>query len=207
MKYSAGDLVKRSAAQLVFLREKLESILTARMLKGEKFQSKVVKDESLSNVVADEMRGCYAYNDIEIFFCIDMIKNGNFYEIKSVFDKNGNDSLEYDDWYLNSSLLQCAFYKSLLLKMEGNKLYTPKFRIKEGYKKISIEINKNNPYYLIFGKIGIWEIKVINPDEIINFYKDKISHLKYMEDAKIFDLKFKHKEFELLNPYFQYNKL
>lgn len=209
MKYSASKLIKCSAAQLVYFqkrKEYFESLSKYEEL-GTKFQSKIVKDESLANVVADEMRGCYSFNGNEIFFCIDMIKNGEFYEIKSIFDKNGNDTVEYDDWYLENSLIQCAFYKSLLLNMEGDILFTPKFRIKEGYKKVFLKVNKEAPYYLIFGNVGKYNVKVINSLAIIDFYKDKISHLTNYDDAREFDNLWKHKEFGLLSNYFKFEKL
>lgn len=204
MKYSASKLIKCSAAQIVYFKNRAEHFLNRQLLLGEQYQSKIIKDESLANIVADEMRGCYAYNNIEIFFCVDMIKNGEFYEIKSIFDDNGNETLEYPEWYLHSSLLQCAFYKSLILKMDGNILYTPKFRIKEGYKKVHIQINKKAPYYLLFGQVGKYEIQVQNPDKIIEFYKDKIEHCNDYSSAREFDSKYKFKEFDLLKQYFNY---
>lgn len=207
MRYSAADLVKRSCAQLVYFKNYKEDVLSQRALNGEEYQSKIVKDESLANTVADEMRGCYSYDDIEIFFCIDMIKNGEFYEIKSIQDDDGNETLEYPEWYLNSSLLQCAFYKSLLMEMNGNKLYTPKFRLKEGYKMSCVEINNNANYYLKFGGVGVWKIDVVNPTDIIDFYKNKIAHITDYDDARAFDREFKWKEFEVLKKHFTFSKI
>lgn len=207
MRYSAADLVKRSCAQLVYFKNYKEDVLSQRALNGEEYQSKIVKDESLANTVADEMRGCYSYDDVEIFFCIDMIKNGEFYEIKSIQDDDGNETLEYPEWYLNSSLLQCAFYKSLLMEMNGNKLYTPKFRLKEGYKMSCVEINNNANYYLKFGGVGVWRIDVVNPTDIIDFYKNKIAHITDYDDARAFDREFKWKEFEVLKKHFTFSKI
>lgn len=213
LKYSAADLVKRSAAQIVYLINKRQVIYNWMIEKGMEFQSKIVKDESLANIVAEEMRGCYSYeslendNKIDIFFCIDMIKNGCFYEIKSVLDQEGNDTTEYPEWYLRSSVLQCAFYKSLLLRMEGNVLFTPKFRLKEGYKKAALEVDVNAPYYLIFGNVGTFEIEVKNPDKIIDFYKNKISYLSSLGIARIFDGYHKWKEFDELQEFFSYKKI
>ena len=204
MKYSASDLVKRSAAQIVYLRYRAEAALSRRALLGEQYQSKIVKGESLSNVVADEMRGCYTYDGDEIFFCIDMIKNGEFFEIKSVQDKDGNETDIYPEWYLNNLLLQCAFYKSLILNMNGSTLYTPKFRLKEGFKKAHIEINKSASYYLIFGSVGMFKVDVIDPKKIISFYENKIDHCTDYEMARKYDTEYKRKEFELLSPFFQY---
>ena len=207
MKYSASELVKRSSMQLVYLREKNMRILTKMMANGTAYQSHIVKDESLANIVAEEMRGCYTYDDNQIFFCIDMIKNGDFYEIKSVLNESGEDADEYDEWYLNSSLLQCAFYKSLIMRMDSDILFTPKFRVKEGYKKTYLKIDKNANYYLKFGKIGEYKVDVTDPDKLIDFYKNKINSLTDYYSAKNFDIEFKHKEFGLLEKYFTWEKI
>lgn len=204
---SASDLIKRSAKQLVYLRLKKEKIHNWMMERGVEYQHKVVKDESLQNTVTEELRGCYPYKNYNIFFCIDMLKDSAFYEIKSIFDEEGNPTLVYDDWYLNQSILQCAFYKSLIMKMPSTILYTPKFRIKEGYKKISVDVKREWPYYLMFGEVGVYEVQVLDPDSIIDFYINKIESLGDYTSAGCFDSKYKWKEFDELKNYFVVNKI
>lgn len=206
VKYSASDLIKKSCRQIIFLRNKKEQIISRMQLKGTQFQSKISEEIKILNkgIIAEELRGVYNYDNITIFFCIDLYVNNCFYEIKSIFDKNGNESLEYEDWYLNNSLLQCAFYKSLLMLGENNTLFTPKFRLKEGFEFKAQPINKYNDYFLIFGNVEKYKIEVTNPEEIIYFYKQKIEHLKNYDCATIFDSKYKRKEFDFLKKYFKY---
>jgi len=209
--YSAADLVKRSAAQILYLSKKRQEIISKRMENGTAFQSKIVKDSSLSNIVADEMRGCHSIKidntDIEIFYCIDMIKDGCFYEIKSVLDEFGNPTTEYPEWYLNSSLLQCAFYKALLMIDKVSRLYTPKFRLKQGYKRSSCKIDSDNDYYLIFGDIAKYKIEVTDAKKIVDFYKKKIKSMTDFDSARSFDEKNKFKEYNKLKKYFNVVKI
>lgn len=209
IKYSASDLIKKSCRQIVFLRNKKEQIISAMQRKGVQFQSKITEEVRLSNKgeVAEELRGSYSYNDIVIFFCIDLYANDCFYEVKSIFDRDGNESTTYEDWYLNNSLLQCALYKSLLMLGDNDCLFTPKFRLKEGFEFKAQPINKLNDYFLIFGNVAKYKIDIINPIEIINFYKEKISSLENYDVATIFDNKYKRKEFKLLKKYFKYTEI
>jgi len=69
-----------------------------------------------------------------LFFCIDLVKEDLFVEIKSIEDENN-----YEDWYLYSSVLQSTFYATLLKQVKS--LDTPKFRKKEGYKQEHIILN------------------------------------------------------------------
>jgi len=205
-KYSASDLVKKSSRQMVFLRNKREQIASAMQRKGIKFQSKVTEEEKAINKgkVAEELRGSYSYDNIVIFFCIDMFANDSFYEIKSIFDKEGNECNTYEDWYLYNSLLQCALYKSLLMLGNNDVLFTPKFRLKEGFEFEAQPVNKMNDYFLIFGNIAKYKVTVIDPLKIVEFYKAKIKSLENYDTATIFDNNYKRKEFETLLPYFTY---
>lgn len=205
-KYSASDLIKKSSRQIVFLRNKKERIATAMQRKGIEFQSKITNDVRLSNkgIVAEELRGSYSYDDVTIFFCVDLFANDCFFEVKSVFDDDGNNSLEYEEWYLKNSILQCALYKSLLMLGDNDCLFTPKFRIREGFEYKAQPVNKLNDYFLIFGDVAKYKIEVDNPMEIINFYKKKINSLCDYDTATVFDNMYKRKEFETLSNHFKY---
>jgi len=208
IKYSAADLIKKSCRQIVFLRNKKEQIVSAMQRKGIQFQSKITNEikEQNKGEVAEELRGSYSYNNKTIFFCIDLYFNECFYEVKSIFDEDGNVSDIYDDWYLNNSLLQCAFYKSLLMLGDNDKLFTPKFRLREGFEFKVQEINKLNDYFLIFGNVGKYKIDVLDPEAIVDFYKYKIESLEDYNAASAFDAKFKRKEFDILKEYFSFTK-
>lgn len=208
IKYSAADLIKKSCRQMVFLRNKKEQIVSAMQRKGVQFQSKITEEikEQNRGEVAEELRGSYSYDNKTIFFCVDLYFNECFYEVKSIFDKDGNVSDTYDEWYLNISALQCAFYKSLLMLGDNGRLFTPKFRIREGFEFKAQEINKFNDYFLIFGNVGKYKIEVSDPEAIIDFYKYKIESLVDYDTASIFDYKYKRKEFDILKEYFSFTK-
>lgn len=207
--YSASELLKHSAAQLVYFRRtKTQSPVTTNMKIGESYQSKV-SDETRGegHKVADEMGGHYTDGNNVIYFCIDIVREDCFVEVKSVLNENGEDSLSYPNWYFEASILQCAVYKALLMNMDGNTLVTPKFRLNAGYANRSIEVDRSLPYTLKFGSVGIYRVDVKNDAALLKFLKDKIKALKDYDTARAFDAKYKHKEFSLLQHCFTYTKI
>ena len=206
IKYSASDLIKKSCRQIVFLRNKRQQIATSMQNKGIKFQSKITDDikQLNSGRAAEELRGQYLAGDILIFFCVDIFADNKFYEVKSIQDKDGNITTEYPQWYLESSLLQCALYKSLLIEGNNDVLFTPKFRIKEGFEYVAQPVDKFGDYFLIFGDVAKYQITVNDSTSIIDFYLDKIEHCANYDLATKFDNNYKRKEFELLSQFFDY---
>ena len=206
MDFSASDLCKRSAAQILyFIKSGTKPKVTDRMLMGSKYQMDVYNDILGSGENAfDEMQGVYHCGDDNIYFCIDIVKPDGFIEVKSVFGDSDNIAINYDKWYLESSLLQCAVYKSLLMNMEGNKLRTAQFRVNEGVERREIEVDTNQPYYLKFGSVGTFEVRVKNSEPILDFLRKKIEALSDFESARAFDEKYRHNEFKILSQYFEY---
>lgn len=207
--YSASELVKRSAAQLVFLRNaKVRPKPTPQALVGEAYQHAVSEQmKSDGHKVADEMCGCYRYDDNAVYFCIDIVRNDEFVEVKSVLDENHKNTLIYPEWYFQISILQCAVYKALLTAMDGCTLVTPKFRLDAGYELITKNVDKSLPYRLKFGEVGTYTVDVVGQNRIIEFIKDKISSLTDYDTARKFDGVYKHREFELLRDCFTYKKI
>jgi len=196
IKFSASDLVKKSASQILFTRGKSQ-IVSDQMLKGEQFQ----KDTFISKGgVAEELRGKYLQDNFIIYFCNDMLKDKAMWEIKSV-----NDPINYPQWYLNSSLLQVAFYKSLLMNSDGV-LSTPQFRIDQGYEKQEVIVNKNIDYYLLFDKQE-FKVDVLNDKEIILYFMEKAQSTLNWDDAKSFDSITRFKEFDILRDSFNFTKI
>lgn len=209
MDFSASDLCKRSAAQILyFIKSGNRPQVTDKMLAGCAYQ-KSIFDEIIANGenAFDEMQGVYHFDDNNIYFCIDIVKDNGFIEVKSLFDENGKETTHYADWYLASSLLQCAVYKSLLMSMDGNKLRTAQFRLDEGAEKREIEVDANKPYYLKFGSVGTFEVKVKNSEAILDFLHKKIESMSDFVTAKAFDKEFRYNEFNILSQYFEYNKI
>ena len=199
MKISASELVKRSASQLLYKEiKRIEWQSTPRQLKGNEFADEVVKKEQASS----EKRGIINLGDDLLFFCIDLVKDNLFVEIKMVEDENN-----YEDWYLYSSIIQSTFYSSLLQQVKT--LDTPKFRKKEGFKQEIIEVPSKFKFELWFGKHQKYEI--IPNKKVLNHYLDKAKLVKSCIETKdfdtcrLFDAKFKHKEFSIFKP--KYKKL
>lgn len=197
MKFSASELVKRSAAQLLYKElKKIQWETTSRQLKGNEYANEIVK----KNEASPEKRGIIELEEDLLFFCIDLVKDNKFVEIKMVEDENN-----YEDWYLYSSIMQSIFYASLLQKVKT--LDTPKFRKKEGYKQEIIEVPKKFKFELWFGnnqKYNIFPNK-----KILNHYLNKAKLIKScikskdFDSCKKFDLKFKHKEFSIFKPKYE----
>lgn len=115
-----------------------------------------------------------------------------------------NKDKEVPEWYLNSSLLQCAFYKSLLLLSNGM-LVTSTFYVNLGNPKLDVNVNILMEYHLLFGE-DEYIINVSKPKEIVDFFVNKAYALSTWDDARSFDQMFKRKEFEHLKNCFTYNK-
>lgn len=199
MNYSASELVKRSAAQLLYLRthNNIQQTMTQRAIMGEEYQHNYVSSErSCNDTVYEEMAGCYRSGGDTIFFSVDMVKNGTCYEIKSV-----SNDIPLEDWYLKSSVLQCAFYKSLIANMNTNILRTAKFMLRNGSPYKEVYVDRQRPYHLILGNVGEWQVDIVNDGVILDFYLNKIAHLDSYDSARKFDSMYKHREYEALSRY------
>lgn len=197
MNFSASDLVKKSAAQLLFIILKNQKYTaTNRQLKGNSYASEIVKKENTS----EEKRGVIKLSEDDLlFFCIDMVKDNKYVEIKMVDNEN-----TVEDWYLNSSIIQSAFYHSLLNDVKS--LDTPKFRKKEGFKQEVIQVIKNKEFELWFGKR---KFKIEANIKLKNHFikkalliKECISTQDY-DKCREFDRKYKFKEFDIFKPSFK----
>lgn len=194
MKISASELVKRSASQLLYKEiKRIEWQPTPKQLKGNEFADEIVKKEQASS----EKRGIINLGEDLLFFCIDLVKDDIFVEIKMVENENN-----YEDWYLYSSIIQSTFYASLLQQVKT--LDTPKFRKKEGFKQEIIEVPDKFKFQLWFGSSKKYEI--IPNKKVLNHYLHKAKLIKSCIETKdfdtcrLFDAKFKHKEFSIFKP-------
>ena len=194
MKISASELVKRSASQLLYKEiKRIQWQATPRQFKGNKYADEIVKKEQSSS----EKRGIINLNGDLLFFCIDLVKDNLFVEIKMIEDEDN-----YEDWYLYSSIMQSTFYASLLQQVKT--LDTPKFRKKEGFKQEIIEVPSNFRFELWFGENQKYEI--IPNKKVLNHYLDKAKLVKSCIETKdfdtcrLFDAEFKHKEFSIFKP-------
>lgn len=196
MNFSASELVKKSASQIVYITSKqIKTIITPRQHIGDTYAKSIIKQEKAS----EEKRGIIKINEDSLYFCIDMVKNNIFTEIKMI---NGT----FENWYFESSILQATFYATLLSKVKT--LDTPQLRLKEGFKREEIKVPKDFQFQLWFGKE---KYEVFQNEKVFDFYIDKIKSIKLSlenenyDAVKQFDSDFKHKEFEYLKP--EYRKI
>jgi hypothetical protein len=96
-------------------------------------------------------------------------------------------------------------YQSLLKKSD-RKLITAKFFADKGNPIVETTVQPNIVYMLKFGE-ETYSVKVNNEDEIVGFIMDKARHCEDWSDARDFDFQYKHKEFETLKKYFNYNRI
>lgn len=210
MEYSAAELIKRSAAQLVYYRiHGIKPTPTANVLAGEMFQNAVYnKFLNAGEPAHEEMCGCYSTNKDNIWFSIDLVApNLGFFEIKSILDSDGNQTTRYPLWYLYASLVQCAVYKALVLETKGCMLETARFKQALGAKKKRIRAKKKLDYFLIFGNDELYRIEVKDSKALIQYLIAKIDSLTDYNTAREFDAKYKHREFDMLKDYFVYTRV
>jgi hypothetical protein len=197
--YSLADLIKSSAMQICYVKSnKIIKNVTENMIAGTKVQ---IDNSGLYK----EMACSFIKDDICISYCIDEIifnvNDCSFVEHKYVKDIN-----TVEDWYLNKSLLQCAVYNAIAIVNPNKKYITADFLIKKGFPCNELDISIPINSYLKFGD-RIYEVKVLDADKLVDFYFDKSTKCTDYTSAKIFDVQYKHKEYELLNKYFTFNKL
>lgn len=198
--FSAKDLCTRSCMQIKMFRERpeLKPQPTENQKKGNEFQSQIAK--RFSNVIGEEMGGCLQHENMLIYFSNDIICQDKIIEVKSV-DKNR----EFSDWYLQSSFLQCAIYKTLTHYCK-NFLKTASFHVKNGNKYMECCMSDSTPFLLYMGE-NIYQIHVLNYEPILKFILNKAKSTLNWDDAKSFDTKYKQKEYQTLKNYFTVNKL
>ena len=191
--FSASDLVARSAAQLLFKQvRKLQWKATPRQLKGNEYAEAIVAKEEASA----ERRGIIKHNDDLLFFCVDMVKDDTYIEIKKV-----DDQTNYEPWYLQAAIMQSTLYASLLLDVIL--LDTPKSRKKEGYKQELTYLNDQRNYELWF---GTERFKIEPNDEIKAHFIAKMELLSTaipladFETCRQWDRQYKFQEFDIFNP-------
>lgn len=196
MNIGAANLVKDSASKLLYMElNKVERPVSQGQLDGNKYADSVVKKEK----GCAEKRGTVKLRDAMLYFCVDMVKDGRFIEIKSV-----RDELDCPEWYLTSSVLQSTFFATLLQKVDY--LDTPKFRLDEGYPNEVMELPKDRPFELWF---GIRKFRVHSDTVLMGHYYAKIEVLseglknKSYDGVREWDAKYKFKEFDIFKPKYE----
>jgi hypothetical protein len=194
MNFSVGDLCKKSACQLYYLRSHPEKVIvTPEQLSGIKKQAN--KSESKYR----EMCGSYNLGTNKLYFSWDevRIKSGGvlqFIEHKQVLSTP-------EEWYLNNSLLQTAIYATLSVRTR--KFETAKFYQKQGNPCLKLDtLGASRRFYLYFGSKG-YRVRLENSEKLVQFIKEKAQASMNYNNASAWDKKWKHKEFLLLQNCFK----
>jgi len=203
---SLSDLLKKSAMQICYLRKNKEK--TPPVTPGQIAGNEAAHAKSESEYI--EMRGTfkvgmksqdllihYAFDEIKLLdkACVliehKMIKPGSVVEL----------------WYRNASILQTVVYQAFALVNPDRNLETATFFVDQGNPKLSVNIG--NSYIRSELHLGdmVFSATAIKQEKIVRFYVDKAKATLNYDTAKEFDAKYKHKEFELLNEYFNFRTL
>jgi hypothetical protein len=192
--FSASDLVKRSAAQILY--KKLHAVDWKRsneQVLGDNYAKSIAARENASS----ERRGTVDIDNLKLFFCVDLVKDNKFVEIKMVMDEDNCET-----WYLPMSILQATFYATLLSRVTH--LDTPRFRQNEGFKQIKTKVPSDFEFELWFGDNQ--KFRIFPNVEIYDHYVKKMKiiergfqNVDYTE-CRAFDAKFKFKEPEIFKP-------
>jgi hypothetical protein len=193
MKFSASNLVKRSASQYLYMElNKVVPIPTQGQISGNEYANGIIKQKK----ACSEKRGIINYEDMTLYFCIDMVNGTTFTEIKQVINMDN-----YPEWFLQSSILQAVYYATLISKV--NILDTPYFMIKQGYENEIITVPKSFNFELWFGT----HVYQIFPNELV--YKHYLQKMETIfkginiinyDECREFDRMYKHKEFSIFKP-------
>jgi hypothetical protein len=200
--FSAKELCTMSCMQIKMYAEHPERRPqpSAMVEYGEKFQRAVAN--TIPNIIGEEMRGKYTNNalGITINFSNDIVCDDKIIEVKSVHGK-------YETWYLQSSILQCAFYKSMVL-LGARHLETASFYVNLGNKRVETDIDTSRciRYILIFGEEN-YEIFVSDPYQIVGFFENKAINCGEWNSARRWDEMYKHHEYEALKQYIKYKSV
>lgn len=202
---SAALLLKSSLAQLVFKeKRKQKYTVTKRQLEGNKYA------ETVSKGLAQELRGTITTLDYRLYFCLDAIESHSIgVEIKMV-----DNMINFEQWYLNNSILQSVLYYTLLDKVKF--LDTPTFRKKEGYEDVFYDLADKpiQSFELWFGDNDRYQIH--KSKKVLDFYENKAKLFaefvqldwdEAMYEAKKFDSKHKFQEYYQLKDTFDCVKI
>lgn len=190
------SLLKDQLLNCLFIEiKKLKWQATKRQVRGNKRADELVS----LNKASGEKRGVVEFGPHLLFFCVDLVKDSLFAEVKMV-------EPPYEPWFLHQSILQASFYCTLLGEVDH--LDTPKFRKKEGYIQEVVKLPWKRDYQLWFGE----EKYRVQPNEDLkDHYLEKAQLVADCIDSKDFDTcrsfdeTYKHSEFNIFKP--KYTKL
>lgn len=189
---SLSQLIKQSAMQTCYLRKNNKAKpVTKAMIQG----NDIAIDKSESEYV--EMRGTYNHDNLLIHYAFDEV-NVNDVSALLIEHKNITSGSPVEMWYFEYSILQTAVYQAFAQVNRNTKLQTATFYTNKGNPKL--ELDFGNLYLRSELRMDNRAYTVIATDakKLVKFYCEKaVATLNY-NDAKEFDLKYKHQEYKKL---------
>lgn len=198
--FSAKDLLNRSCKQLKFFIEnpKAKPKPTVDQYNGIDYQHQIAT--SVDGLVGEEMGNYIEFDNIIVYFSNDIVTTSEIIEVKNI-----NKEKPVAEYYRNNSILQSAVYYALT--QECNRfLRTSAFHVNSGHDYKTAVLNRDFKYKLYFGNEK-YEILLTNRSKLITFLKTKALYCLDWNKAKLFDEKYKRKEFEILKDCFKYKKI
>lgn len=197
--FSLKELCSQSAMQLKYLRDNpnKKPKITDKQYSGINYQTEIFKKLN-DNKITQECGNFCAIENIIIYYSNDIILQRSIIEVKNIIG-------DYNEYYLQNSLLQCAIYKSFI-DYNNQYIYTSKFYENKINDKFHVQLPNNFKYFLLFGNQA-FEIFNLDNRNLFDFIFSKaLASLDYAT-AKDFDKVYKHNEFELLKHNFLYKKI
>lgn len=204
---SLSDLLKKSAMQICYLRKNKEKIppATQQQIEGNEAAHAKALDEKYI-----EMRGTYVMDYLDkrilIHYAFDEIspheKGCLFIEHKNI--KPGS---TVELWYRNAAILQTGTYQAFARINPNKHLETAQFYIDQGNPKIEMDLGTMYLHSELHFGNWIYTVHVPEANELVDFYKRKaIASLDY-DTARLWDDKYKRKEFDTNHRYIAYREM
>lgn len=204
--FSAANLVKQSAKQIRFLRDRKKYFESLNIDKDVNPPTKRMVECAEKQLVKSsseflEMRGTFE-DDYLVFFCWDeiVVRGDEF-----LFVERKEVEGDAEDWYFQSSLIQSAFYADMSQYVDD--YYTAKFFTKAGNEKKYLSTKKGKKKFrLVFGD-KTYKVKLKGKGNFVDFYMKKARASFDRYSATLFDDKHKHKEWKHLKKYLKYEEV
>lgn len=200
MNFSCSALVKSSACQIFYLRDKVRkrNDPNERMVEGNKF----AESQSKSKLV--EMQGLFKKSYGNFYYSFDEIRKiGN----KLILIEYKQAEEDDPEWYRNSSIIQTAFQGSMLQaslhREEPFTLNTANYCENNN----TLPVSRNNELVFKLNMGGRVDVVEFNPFPILQFYMTKARATRLYKTSKQFDITFKHKEWEYLKEHIKIRRV
>ena len=189
---SLAKLLKQSAMQLCYERKnKIVKPATEAQIKGNEMAHKKSESKFI------EMRGTYSFKDMLIHYAFDEVQIEDE-TAKLIEHKNITSGTAIEEWYFNSAILQTATYQAFANTNPNKMLQTATFFIEQGMPMMELDLT--NLYLTSELRMDNMQYEVLLKEskKIVDFYCYKAQCSFDYNLARVFDDKYKFKEYNYL---------